>query len=456
MPAVVQTAARVTADHARYAAFARSLLRLCANAVPSREARRMVAEAAAAELETAAEIVEEVGRGGGALPAGPLSLCGRAVRRATLAARVRAVADELLDEFGFRGVFGAAQAEAGRDREDLGWIDDVVERELHGHAAGSPPTGGAASGGVAGGGAAVGGGAAATPGGTGSGGSAAGGAASRAPAGAASPAVQTPKQINVRQEFRYAACLIIAATAASTMSHHATTHTIADPTPLGLASFAATTFVFSLVNTGERGVSTSNVGLGLALFYGGAAQIIAGMWDFARGNTFGATSFSSYGAFYLAYGAILLPGTGIEAAYVAADPTYHQLYNALAFFALGWVIFSVIMWAATARSSVAVSFLFLLITMDLVLLCGSYFAITYDVQTSKNLTKASGWVGILLSITGWYLTAAILVNPETSLIPFHLPVGHMGAAAEAHRRALEAAKQDKNDEIRAEAVGGSA
>src|SRR5258708_6463387 len=78
---------------------------------------------------------------------------------------------------------------------------------------------------------------------------------------------------------------------------------IADPAPLGLAGFAMTTFVLSFLNAGiikEFDAGTTVV-LGLALFYGGIGQLLAGMWEFKRGNTFGATAFSSFGAFWLSF-----------------------------------------------------------------------------------------------------------------------------------------------------------
>ena len=73
--------------------------------------------------------------------------------------------------------------------------------------------------------------------------------------------------------------------------------TIADPAPLGLAAFALTTFVLSFFNAGIVNSSGEPVVLGLALAYGGVAQLLAGMWEFRNNNTFGATAFTSYGAF---------------------------------------------------------------------------------------------------------------------------------------------------------------
>src|ERR1044072_371347 len=76
---------------------------------------------------------------------------------------------------------------------------------------------------------------------------------------------------------------------------------IADPGPLGLAGFAATTLVLSFVNAGIVGAGVAEAVLPLALFYGGLAQLIAGLFEFRKGNTFGATAFCTYGPFWIAF-----------------------------------------------------------------------------------------------------------------------------------------------------------
>ena len=104
--------------------------------------------------------------------------------------------------------------------------------------------------------------------------------------------------------------------------------TVADPAALGLAGFAMTTFVLSLANTGLIAGAGAAV-LGLALFYGGIAQLLAGMWEFVKGNTFGAVAFSSYGAFWLSFWFLLTTG-GDKAAGSAGVGAY----------LLAWTIFT--------------------------------------------------------------------------------------------------------------------
>ena len=80
---------------------------------------------------------------------------------------------------------------------------------------------------------------------------------------------------------------------------------IADPAPLGLAAFALTTFLLSCFNAGLVAKGLEAVVLPVALFYGGIVQVLAGMWEFRKANTFGAVAFSSYGAFWLSLAAYI-------------------------------------------------------------------------------------------------------------------------------------------------------
>ena len=83
---------------------------------------------------------------------------------------------------------------------------------------------------------------------------------------------------------------------------------IADPGPLGLACFALTTFCLSMINAGLVDKAASIVVIALALVYGGATQILAGMWEYKKNNVFGATAFASYGAFWISLGVFDLLG----------------------------------------------------------------------------------------------------------------------------------------------------
>jgi succinate-acetate transporter protein len=174
--------------------------------------------------------------------------------------------------------------------------------------------------------------------------------------------------------------------------------TFADPAPLGLAGFALTTLLLSFANAGivkEAGAIT--LVLGLAAFYGGLAQFAAGLFEFRRGNTFGATAFSSYGAFWLSYWWIVTHLT-------AQSGDIHQ---ALGLFLLGWAIFTAYMTVAALKTSSAVLAVFVLLTLTFLFLALGQFQNGTDPDA---LTKVGGYLGIVTGLAAWYASAATVIN----------------------------------------------
>jgi len=186
---------------------------------------------------------------------------------------------------------------------------------------------------------------------------------------------------------------------------------IADPGPLGLSAFALTTFVLSAANADLIDASVKTVVLSLALFYGGAVQVVAGIWEFRKGNTFGATAFSSYGAFWLSYWGLSVffkPAAGTSA---------DTVDKALGYFLLGWTIFTVIMLVASLRTNAALVATFIALTVTFVFLVLGHF------NHSTSLEKFGGWLGILTALCAWY-TAAAGVIQESWKRPV-LPIGRI-------------------------------
>lgn len=143
----------------------------------------------------------------------------------------------------------------------------------------------------------------------------------------------------------------------------------ANPAPLGLLAFAGTTFMLSLFNIGARGVAIPNAVIGMALAYGGTAQFIAGVWEFASGNTFGATAFCSYGAFWWSFAITLIPWFNVEGAFeskYSAQAT-HLFEQALGIYLACWFIFTFIMLAASFKSSLALVLLFFFLDITFLL-----------------------------------------------------------------------------------------
>ncbi|PWN48283.1 putative FUN34-transmembrane protein [Violaceomyces palustris] len=192
----------------------------------------------------------------------------------------------------------------------------------------------------------------------------------------------------------------------------------ANPAPLGLFGFAATTYTLSMYNIGARGVEVPNVVVGLALGYGGLAQFLAGMWEFASGNTFAATAFSSYGGFWFSYACILIPFFGISEGQVNPNGVPEtQMADALGIYLSAWFIFTFIMLVASFRSSIGLVTLFFFLDITFLLLFIAEFG------GNANVKTAGGAFGILTAAIAWYVGAAGLLSPDTSF--FQLPVGNL-------------------------------
>jgi len=171
----------------------------------------------------------------------------------------------------------------------------------------------------------------------------------------------------------------------------------ADPAPLGLAAFAATTFMLSMFNAGFMGKSLEPVVLGMALAYGGLAQLLAGMWEMRTGNTFGAVAFTSYGAFWLSFWAF-------EQFYADKITSETSLMHAIGLYLITWGIFTAYMFIASLRVSAAVAAVFLLLAVTFLLLGIG------NAGENESIVKLGGYVGIATALCAWYASFAAVVN----------------------------------------------
>ena len=170
----------------------------------------------------------------------------------------------------------------------------------------------------------------------------------------------------------------------------------ADPAPLGLAGFAMTTFVLSMFNADIVNTEGEPVVLGLALAYGGIAQLLAGMWEFRTGNTFGATAFTSFGAFWISYWLLVTLNV--------ADIPEAQAGDAIGLYLWGWAIFTAYMFIASLRTTGAVALVFFLLTITFILLAIG------DSGDHTNVTKWGGYVGLATAVAAWYASFAAVIN----------------------------------------------
>ena len=188
---------------------------------------------------------------------------------------------------------------------------------------------------------------------------------------------------------------------------------IADPAPLGLLGFGFTTLVLSFANAGVIKIADgAALVLSLAIFYGGGAQLVAGLWEFRRGNTLGATAFFSYGAFWLTVWYWLHDEGGVASS------------NVVALFFLGWAIVTAIFTIASLKTNHALIAVFFFLTITFLFLAfgqwqaGGVFSPVND----PGLTKIGGYLGIVTGVLAWYTAAGTVINAshKRELVPLNV------------------------------------
>ena len=175
--------------------------------------------------------------------------------------------------------------------------------------------------------------------------------------------------------------------------------TTANPAPLGLLGFGMTTILLNFHNAGFYPLDTMILAMGI--FYGGLAQIIAGIMEWRKGNTFATTAFTSYGLFWMTLVAlILLPKTDLG----VVGPEKH---SAMALYLFMWGLFSLVMFRGTFYISRALQVVFGTLTVLFFLLAAG------DATGNEAITRVAGWEGILCGATAMYAGLAQVLN-ETS------------------------------------------
>jgi len=183
---------------------------------------------------------------------------------------------------------------------------------------------------------------------------------------------------------------------------------IADPAPLGLAAFAATTFLLSAANAGWMSKATGDAWLGYAFAYGGFGQLLAGMWEFRNRNVFGATAFSTYGGFWIGLGlwALLVAPKATSPAAAAHD---------IAWILLTFAIINTYLLILSTQVNMAVFLVFLTLEItEIILFIGNF-------SGSTGTVKFGGYVGLVTALVAFYTSAAGVSNGLAGRLRF--PVG---------------------------------
>ena len=171
---------------------------------------------------------------------------------------------------------------------------------------------------------------------------------------------------------------------------------IANPGALGLGGFALSTFVLNIVNAGLVDAATIGIVMPVAMLYGGLAQFLAGMWDLRRGDIFGGTCFSSFGAFWMGLATFFFLRLAGVGAFVDVPPA------GIAVILIAWGIFTAYATVASVKLPKAVMWVFITLTILFFLLAIGEF--------NPLVHRIAGYEGILCSLIAWYASAGILIN----------------------------------------------
>ncbi|MGE4351873.1 MAG: acetate uptake transporter [Bdellovibrionales bacterium] len=183
--------------------------------------------------------------------------------------------------------------------------------------------------------------------------------------------------------------------------------TTGNPAPLGLLGFGMTTILLNFHNAGFYPMDSMILAMGI--FYGGLAQIIAGIMEWRKGNTFATTAFTSYGLFWMTLvGLILLPHSDLG----VVGP---EKNTAMALYLIMWGVFTLMMFKATFYLNRALQVVFGSLTLLFFLLAIG------DATGEENITRLAGWEGILCGASAIYAGMAQVLNEASGKILW--PIG---------------------------------
>jgi len=191
----------------------------------------------------------------------------------------------------------------------------------------------------------------------------------------------------------------------------------ANPAPLGLLGFGMTTVLLNFVHNARLGPVDGMI-LGMGIFYGGLAQIIAGVLEYKKGNTFGTTAFTSYGLFWLSFVALNWLGTASVAEhhvwpFIGGATPWGVSQEAFAAYFFMWGLFTFIMFFGTLKTNRALQFVFLSLAILFFLLAAKSALLAYTSFKSADLeifTRIIGIEGIICGLSAFYLALAEILN----------------------------------------------
>lgn len=171
----------------------------------------------------------------------------------------------------------------------------------------------------------------------------------------------------------------------------------ANPAPLGLMGFGMTTVLLNIHNAGFYPMDAMILSMGI--FYGGLAQVIAGIMEWKKGNTFGTTAFTSYGLFWLTLvGINLLPKFGENYA------TLKPVTLSFAAYLFMWGLFTLYMFVGTLKGTRALQVVFLALTILFFLLAAG------NISGNAAILRFAGYEGIFTGLAAIYTAMGQVLN----------------------------------------------
>jgi hypothetical protein len=192
------------------------------------------------------------------------------------------------------------------------------------------------------------------------------------------------------------------------------TDATSNPAPLGLLGFGMTTILLNLHNVGFYPLDSMVMGMGL--FVGGLAQVIAGTQEWKKNNTFGATAFTAYGFFWISLVATwVIPKMGFVAMDQAGGGSNSMLAAASGEVAMGcflalWGLFTLGMFFGTLKLNVMLQVVFGTLTILFFMLASRDFLNAAEIEAGKTVGIVAGWVGLVCGFTAFYGAIAGILN----------------------------------------------
>jgi len=183
--------------------------------------------------------------------------------------------------------------------------------------------------------------------------------------------------------------------------------TFGDPTPLGMLAYGTVFLCSSLLTLGAGGVTTPNLVLVFAIFYGGISQTLVGMWEFFLGHTFAGTVFTTYGGFNLSFGALYLPEIGLASAYSVNGVVTEEFTHAIGIYLAIWCLITGLFCIGALRTTAPIVWTLGMTVIALACLSANCFHPNPHVNTAGGAFGLAATAGAYYgALSGFYTRAS--------------------------------------------------